>query len=83
MGTLTEKDGDPFSFAIVRVFSSDLNVEITHKVANKIGQYYCLVPKGNYYIKIEKKNNDESYSLIHTSEVFAAENGIINKNFVI
>jgi hypothetical protein len=82
-GSLTEKNGDPLSFAIVRVLSPDLDVEITNKVADKIGRYFCLVPKGKYYVKIEKKNDDESYSVVHTSGVFDAENGIIDKNFVV
>jgi hypothetical protein len=82
-GSLTDKDGNPLSFAIVRVFASDLNVEITNKVADKIGKYYCLVNKGKYYVKIEKKNDDQSYSLVYTSPVFDAQNGIINESFVI
>jgi hypothetical protein len=83
LGSLIEKNGNPLSFSIIRVMSSDLNIEITNKVADKIGRYYCLVPKGKYYVKIEKKNDDESYSEIFTSSVFPADNGIINKNFTI
>jgi len=83
LGTLTESNGDPLSFAIVRVFASDLNVEITNKVADRIGRYYCLVNKGKYYVKIDKKNDDESYSTIFTSPAFEAENGIVNKNFIV
>ena len=83
LGSLTEKDGTPLSFAIIRAFSADLNIEITNKVVNRIGRYYCLVPKGKYFVKIEKKNDDESYTEIFTSKVFDAENGIINKNFII
>lgn len=83
LGSLIEKGGDPLSFGIIRVFSSDLNIEITNKVTDEIGRYYCLVPKGEYYVKIEKKNDDESYSLIYTSSNFKADNGIINKNFIV
>lgn len=83
LGSLTEEGGDPLSFAIIRVFDSELNVEITNKVADKIGRYYCLVSKGKYYVKVEKKNDDESYSTVHTSEIFEAKDGIINKNFII
>jgi hypothetical protein len=83
LGSLAEKDGSPLSFAIIRIFDAELKVEITNKVANKIGRYYCLVNKGTYYVKVEKKNNDESYSEIFTSPVFEAKNGIINQNFTI
>ncbi|OHA46812.1 MAG: hypothetical protein A2541_01370 [Candidatus Taylorbacteria bacterium RIFOXYD2_FULL_36_9] len=83
LGSLTEKDGSPLSFAIVRVLDAELNTEIVNKVADKIGRYYCLVPKGKYYVKVEKKNDDESYSTIYTSSIFDAENGMVNKNFVV
>ena len=82
-GSLTEKDGTPLSFAIIRVFDSELKVEITNKVADKIGRYYCLVNKGKYYVRVEKKNDDESYTEIMTSPVFEAPNGIINRNFTV
>jgi hypothetical protein len=83
LGSLIDKNGDPLSYAIVRVMSPDLNIEISNKVADKIGRYYCLVPKGKYFVKVEKKNDDESYSEVLTSPVFLADNGIINKNFTI
>ena len=63
---------------------SDLNVEIRHQVADKYGRYYCLVPKGKYYVKIEKKNDDGSYSLVYTSPVVdARKDGIIKEKFKI
>jgi hypothetical protein len=83
LGYLTDKNGDPLCFAIIRIFDSELNVEITNKVADKIGRYYCLVNKGKYYVKIEKKNDDESYSLIYTSPIFENTNGIINQNYTV
>jgi len=82
IGYLSEK-GEPLSFAIIRVFAADLNVEITNKVADKIGRYYCLVNNGQYYVKIERKNNDESYTTIYTSPIIEVNKGIINSNFVI
>jgi len=80
-GNLLEKSGEPLSFAIVRVMSPDLNVEISSRAADKIGRYYCLVPKGKYYVKIEKKEADGSYALVYTSPVFETKNGIINQSF--
>jgi hypothetical protein len=74
--------GDPLSFAVLRVMAPVTNVEVAHKVADKYGRYYCLVPKGEYYVKIEKKNNDGSYSLIYTSPIInASKKGIIKNNF--
>ena len=58
--------------------------EISHKITDKYGRYFCLVPKGKYYIKIEKKNSDASYSLVFKSEIIdASKNGIIKENFKI
>ena len=74
--------GIPLSFAIIRVILSDSNVEITSKSADKYGKYYCLVPPGKYRIKIEKKNQDGSYSLAYTSKIIdVSHKGIIKENF--
>ncbi|MEI6528571.1 MAG: hypothetical protein WCO10_02795 [bacterium] len=83
-GNITEKaSGNPLSFAIIRIMAPELNVEISSKVADRLGRYYCLVPKGKYYLIIEKKNADESYTPVFTSPVFETKNGIINQNFKI
>lgn len=75
-------NGNPVSFAILRIVMPDSNVEVAHKVADKYGRYYCLVPKGKYFIKIEKKNDDGSYSLVYTSSVIdASKKGIIKNTF--
>lgn len=73
---------DPLPFAILRIMMPTGNVEISHKITDKYGRYYCLVPKGKYQIKIEKKNSDGSYALVHTSEIIdASSRGIIKKKF--
>jgi hypothetical protein len=82
-GMLTDKYGNPLSFAILRIFSANLNTEIIHKVANALGQYYALVPNGTYYAKIEVKNPDGSYVPVYTSEPFEVKKGVIDKNFLI
>ena len=74
--------GVPLSFAIIRIILSDNNMEIGHRIADKYGRYYCLVPKDRYYVKIESKNNDGSYSSVYTSPIIdASKNGIIKKIF--
>ena len=79
---IDQKTGNPLSFAIVHVVESSLNKEISRKVADKYGRYYALVPKGQYYLKIEKKNDDSSYSLVYTSPAIdVTKRGIINKTF--
>ena len=81
-GVITEHNtGFPLSFAIVRVFSKESNREMFHRVADQYGHYYCLLQKGEYYITIEKKNNDESYSVVYTSEPFISKKKILNRDF--
>jgi hypothetical protein len=46
-----------------------------------MGRYYCLIQKGSYYVTIEKKNTDGTYTLVYTSEPFIVKNGMINTTF--
>jgi len=79
-GVLIDKQTKlPIPFAIIRVFSAVTNTQIIQKVTNKIGKYLILVPNGNYYIKIDKKNLDGSYTTIHQSEVFEVKKGAVDR----
>jgi len=76
--------GVPISFPIIRVITADSNREIASKSADRYGKYYCLVPPGKYYLNIEKKNEDGSYSLAYTSPVInVSHKGIIKQGFKI
>jgi len=85
LGHLKEKiTGDPLSFALIRIMLPVTNTEISHKISDKYGRYYCLVPKGKYYVKIEKKNRDGSYTLVYTSGVVdASKTGLIKESFIV
>jgi hypothetical protein len=79
-----KKTGVPMSYAIVRVILPGVNTVIASKSADRYGKYYCLVSPGKYYVKIEKKNPDGSYSLVHTSPVIdVSKKGIIKEGFKI
>lgn len=83
-GSVREKTtGYPLSFAIVRIFSPIFDQEVAHRVCDKLGRYYCLVPNGEYYIKIDKKLPNESYETVFGSDHFDIKNGIINREFKI
>lgn len=74
--------GMPLAFAIIRIEDPYLNREMGHRITDKYGRYFCLVPRGKYYVKIEKKNDDGSYSLVHTSSIIdASKSGIIKNKF--
>ncbi|MFA5840748.1 MAG: hypothetical protein WC847_00520 [Candidatus Paceibacterota bacterium] len=72
---------EPLSYAIVRVFRKGFPQEIFHRVADQYGHYYCLLAKGEYYVTIDRKNADESYTTVFTSPMIDARKGIINQNF--
>ncbi|KKQ35078.1 MAG: hypothetical protein US50_C0026G0002 [Candidatus Nomurabacteria bacterium GW2011_GWB1_37_5] len=80
---LDKATGLPIPFSVIKVFSAATNVQIIKKVANILGQYLLLVPNGRYYVKIDKKNPDESYTLVHQSEPFDVKEGMIDKKFII
>jgi hypothetical protein len=84
-GYIVEKaTGVPLSFPIIRVMIPEINKEILSRSADRYGKYYCLVPPGKYYVKIEKKNDDGSYTLAYTSEILnVSKKGIINEKFKI
>lgn len=75
-------NGMPLSFAVVRVFQEGGERELFHRIADEYGRYYCLLPKGRYYITIEKKQGDDEYKKVFTSGIIDAKNGIINTNFI-
>ncbi len=81
-GTISFKDtGIPLSFAILRVYSTSMEREVLHKVSDKTGKFYCLIPSGVYNIKIEKKNIDESYTEVFAQQNVEVKNGFINTRF--
>src|SRR3989339_238075 len=82
-GCIVDKiTGDVLPFSIIRVIISPYNVEFSHKVADARGRYFCLAPKGEYYVKVEKKNQDGSYSLVYTSPIKnGAKQGIVREKF--
>ena len=83
-GIIKDKiNGFPLSFAIIRIYLKSTGKEVFHRVANEYGHYYCLIGKGDYYITIERKNKDESYTNIFTSDVITVKNGIINQDFLV
>mgnify|MGYP000597230501 CR=1 FL=1 len=82
-GKVIDVEGNPISFAIIKVYNSDTNTLISKKVANKYGQYYCLMPQGNYFVEIDQKLADESYKTVFKSAVINANKGYINNVFKI
>ena len=76
------ESGVPISYGILRVFSQS-GQEIAHRVVDRLGNYYCLVPNGYYITTIEQKNEDSTYSKVFTSEPLEVKGGILKKDFKI
>jgi len=71
----------PLAYAIVRIFDTGTNIEIIHKITNRIGKFFALVRNGKYYVTIESKNEDGTYTKVYTSESIEVKDGIIDKVF--
>lgn len=81
-GSIAEMLTDqPMPFAILHVLSVGTGQEITHKVADRLGNYYCLVPNGTYSIVIDRKNADASYTKIPTLQPVTVKEGYLKENF--
>ncbi|MDD5606813.1 MAG: hypothetical protein PHN37_03065, partial [Candidatus Pacebacteria bacterium] len=63
--------------ALVRIFNQDKSKEMFKRTTDKLGKYFCIVPPGEYTLVVQKKQEDESYSLILETKV-KAQKGIIN-----
>lgn len=74
-GQVKDADGNPLSFAIVRIKLGD-GTEISHKVTNNIGRFYCLLQNGTYIVTIERKNPDESYTQVY-EKIHVIKNGVL------
>jgi hypothetical protein len=75
--------GQPLPFAIVHVLSRATGQEVIHKVADRLGNYYCLVPNGSYQVVIDRKNADESYTKIPVTEPVEVNKGYLKKEFTV
>jgi hypothetical protein len=83
-GAITEALTDePLPFAILHVLSMSTGQEITHKVADRLGNYYCLVPNGTYNIVIDRKNADASYTKVDVAHPVVVREGYLKHHFEI
>ncbi|OGI88446.1 hypothetical protein A2914_02355 [Candidatus Nomurabacteria bacterium RIFCSPLOWO2_01_FULL_41_21] len=71
----------PLSYGILRIYSILSGKEVSYRVLDQIGNYYCLIPNGTYIASIEKKNPDMSYTRVYTSPRFEVKHGILKKRF--
>jgi DNA-binding beta-propeller fold protein YncE len=73
----------PLSGAIFHVFSATLGNEVTRKITDLEGRFYCQVPNGWYYVVIDTKTKGKSYTPVYESQVFQVKKGIIRGEWYI
>lgn len=81
-GSVIDKNtNNPMPFTIVRIFSSATRKEVIHKITDKIGKYYCIIPNGTYFVTLERKKVDGTYELVYTSNSIDVTKGYLYTDF--
>ncbi len=75
--------GEPVPFALVHVYAALDKREVTKKVTSYAGSFFCLIPNGNYFVTIETRNPDNTYTLAFTSHIFTVAHGMLARTFAI
>jgi Mg-chelatase subunit ChlD len=75
--------GQPIPFAIVTVYAALDNRKLIKRVTSPEGKFFALVPNGIYYITVETKNDDGSYTLALTTENFKVRGGVVIRHIKI
>ena len=75
-----KQTNQPLSFAVIRAVYPEIDKPVKSVIADKFGRYYLIVPNGKYYLRIEQKNPDGSYSLIQQTKPFDVKKGIITSD---
>lgn len=73
----------PIPFAVIRIHFASLGKEVAHTVTDSMGKYYKLIANGVYYVTVEKKNEDGTYTEMFKSEPMDVKNGVINQTFLV
>ncbi len=81
--TLKNKNGEPIPFAIIKLFTPDINKQVKSVVTDKMGRFYFLIGVGKYYLTVDEKQSDGSYKNIYTSPVIDLKKGVISEDLVI
>ena len=74
-GSVTDSNGDPVPYAILKLISPRLNQEIKHTVADKYGRYHLLANNGEYSLRVEEIKGEAVVNEI-------TKNAKINKGYL-
>lgn len=73
--------GHALPFSIVRVKSIGTNMEVSHKVADRLGNYYGLVQNGTYNIVIDEKVAEQGYTKHELPYPVVVHKGYLKEKF--
>jgi len=75
---IDQATGFPLAYALIHIYSLDLEREYIKKVCDSSGRYYALVPPGKYTVTVDRQNSDGTYTPAFTTEAMTVKKGIIN-----
>jgi hypothetical protein len=73
--------GYPLPFAIIRISSISTGVEVMHRITDATGRYYCLLPNGEYHVRVDKKLPDGTYQTLAEKVPATVSQGFLAKTF--
>jgi hypothetical protein len=81
---LLETDSNnPISFAIIKAYIAGNDFLLKTVVTDEKGRFYMLTPPGEYYLTVEVKRDDGSYTLPYRTTPVSLEKGVVLKNLYI
>ena len=61
---ISSNTGEPIAFAIIRISHVTTGVELMHRITDALGRYYCLLPNGEYFVRVDQKLSDGTYNKV-------------------
>jgi len=74
---------NPISFAIIKAYVDGNDILLKTIVTDENGRFYILTPPGKYYLTVETKQEDGSYSSPYRTVPVNLTKGIVLKNLYI
>ena len=80
---LDTNSNDPISFAIIKAYIDGNDVLLKTVVTDENGRFYMLTPPGKYYMTVEVKKDDGSYTPPYRTIPVSLKKGVVLKNLYI
>ncbi len=75
--------GEPIPFAVIRISNAATGVEVMHRITDMQGRYYCLLPNGDYKVRVDRKLPDGTYQTIASDLPATVSKGFLAKKFTL